>query len=585
MRQAFVRYIAPSILLLSTATTSVDCLGGSALPTSGSVAATGDGSGGNQQTCGTPWTGVAPLRRLTQRQYNASVQAILGANPNLIQDLTVSPTPPLLDLPLDGAVEAFAMNVVAPVSDNTIMQWQTAAQILATTASQNLAPLLPCSVHSITATCITQFVAQTGAMFYRRPLTASEVQGFAAIVAPAVATQDWPGAVEVALETMLQSPNFLYQVESGDSTRAIRGGTLVPLTSYELASRLSFLLWSSGPDAALMQAAAGGTLSDPNVLLAQLDRMMNDRKFVHFEDGFFTQYLGVDDSLIANGALTRSGPSFLVTFPGSQFVTMQAIAEMRQEVSSFADYVIFSADGTLGTMLSAPFTMMKNTSGVLSQMYGVPGNTDTTKPTQLDPTQRAGLLTQLAYLTVNAHPASSAPVLRGKYIRENILCQDLPPPPPGIGPLPASNGNMTTRQVVALHESNPVCASCHLLMDPLGLGFEEFDQTGNFRATDNGLPVDASGAISATTSSNGTFSNAVGLAAMLAKSPDALNCGATQLMRYAVGHKETTDDMCALQQVEQSFAASAGNFQRLLRAVVTSDSFRYLRVDAPGVSP
>jgi len=199
----------------------------------------------------------------------------------------------------------------------------------------------------------------------------------------------------------------------------------------------------------------------------------------------------------------------------------------------------------------------------------------------LDPTQRAGIITQGAVLTVLAKPDRSSPVLRGKFVREKLLCQTISPPPQNIiiTPPPVTPG-VSTRDLFTMHSQVEPCKSCHALMDPIGFGFEHYDGIGRWRAVDQGQPVNATGTLSSS-DVNGTFDGAVALAKRLSQSKEVNDCVATQWFRYAIGRGDTKEDACTLQSLKQSFAGSRSDMRKLLVAITQADTFRYRPVVKP----
>jgi hypothetical protein len=194
--------------------------------------------------------------------------------------------------------------------------------------------------------------------------------------------------------------------------------------------------------------------------------------------------------------------------------------------------------------------------------------------TDLDPMQRAGLLTQGSFLALTGSPDGSNPVRRGKFVFTKLLCQTLPPPPANVPPpAPASAGG-TTRQRFEVHDQNACAKGCHTSMDPIGFGFESYDGIGQWRTTDQGQTVDSSGTL-AGTDVDGTFSGAVDLAHKLATSPEVRDCVATEWFRYAMGRGESADDACSLSALKQGFSASQSDIRQLLVAVTQTTTFRY----------
>ena len=237
----------------------------------------------------------------------------------------------------------------------------------------------------------------------------------------------------------------------------------------------------------------------------------------------------------------------------------------------------------MGTLLTAPYTMMN---ADVAAFYGISGG-----PTgsafvhvDLDPTQRAGLVTQPSILAVTAHADQTSPVLRGKFVRERLLCEPIAPPPPNVKAVPpVVDSTATTRQRYSEHESNPYCASCHHLMDPIGFGLEHYDPLGLWRSTDQGQPVDASGQITDSKDANGPFDGAVALAQRLSTSEEVRECVVSQWFTYAQARPAASDDTCTMGSLQTAFAAAGYDIKELLVALTQTDAFLYRKTVVPGM--
>ena len=251
---------------------------------------------------------------------------------------------------------------------------------------------------------------------------------------------------------------------------------------------------------------------------------------------------------------------------------------MLQETHDFADYVVRQGDGKLTTLLTASSSLLTEP---LFDLYGAtpPMGWTPGTPVELDPTQRAGLLTQAAFLTMHAHADQTSPVHRGILVRENLLCQILPSPPADVNNVaPSPTPSTTTRERLEQHVADPSCAGCHVLIDPIGLGFENYDPIGAYRTYDGPREVDAVGEVNgAGDDVAGTFNGAVELSSKLAQSAQVKECLTKQWFRFATGRMESNDDACTLQRLQESFKASDGNVRQLIVDLVTSDAFTYVR--------
>jgi hypothetical protein len=434
--------------------------------------------------------------------------------------------------------------------------------------------------------CGQQFIAAFGQRAYRRPLAATDTTLLTNIFNVGKAT-DFATGVRLVIETVLQSPQFLYRVEmgrapvAGDPSIAVTDGSapnptrVVPLDDWEMASRLSYLIWGSMPDDALFAAATAGKLSSAADIAAQTQRMLKDPKAHDMVADFHNQWLGLGSiSQLEKDATVY--PAFTSTIAGL----------MQQETQTFLDDVVWTENGSLATYFTAPFTFVN---GPLAQYYGMTGVTGSAfAKAPLDGTHRGGLLTLGGFLSVQAKTNQTSPVQRGKFVREQLLCQQLPPPPPNIQiKPPALSATLTTRQRFAQHSADAACSPCHHLMDPVGLGFEAFDGAGIFRATENGQPVDSSGQVdNADPALAGPFTDAADLGQKLGKSSTVQACVTTQWFRYAYGRSETTADTCSMGTLAADFAAGGYKVQDLLAALTQTKAFLYRRVTpATGGTP
>jgi hypothetical protein len=253
---------------------------------------------------------------------------------------------------------------------------------------------------------------------------------------------------------------------------------------------------------------------------------------------------------------------------------------LQQEASTFVDQV-FWADGKFETLFTAPYSYLDKN---LATFYGAtPPSADGFVKVNLDPKQRAGIVTLGALLAANAKPNQSSPVLRGKFVREQFLCQQLPPPPANLVIVPPEvTPGSTTRERFAQHEKDPTCASCHKMMDGLGVGFEAYDPVGRWRTVDQGLPVDSSGTIINTVDIDGTFNGGADLAAKLGGSSEVRQCVVRQWFRYANGRSEIEADGCTLSRLYQSFDDGGHDMRELRVNIALSDAFRYRSLQGGG---
>jgi hypothetical protein len=374
---------------------------------------------------------------------------------------------------------------------------------------------------------------------------------------------------------------------------------VVPLAPYEVAARLSLFLWRSVPDAALMQAAQAGQLATVAQVQAQAKRMLADPKAYGALNDFTTQWM----QLQSTPALGKDVQ--FATWNGDPKLGSELVDETLTNFSQEA-----LGGGSLTDLLTSPSSYIN---ADLAAFYGKgPGNgtlpagqgaavqvadpaVGTSPYTKTTIPNRAGILTNGSVLATQAHTTLPSSVLRGKLVREQVLCDAIPPPPPGI-PAPATSvaDGGTTRSVLEAHFNKQPCVSCHQYMDPIGLGFGFFDATGAYQPDDangfttpppGGFPaIDATGQVNAMYPKefSTTFNGATDLAHQLAGASQTQECFALQEFRYALSRIEDTDDACSVQTVFQAFASSGLTIEQLLVAIVGSDAFRYRSLETPG---
>ena len=498
--------------------------------------------------CDVPSAGAAPLRRLTREQYDNTIRDLLGIEGHPSQGIAQ-----------DEKLAVFASNSVASVSRLAAEQYADVAEELAEQAAPRLIEQLACDRPALgDAACGAVFIERFGRRAYRRPLTSTETQRYLQLFRAAASFAD---GVRLSVTAMLQSANFVYHLEL---PAAAGNASVALLDSYQLASRLSYGLWNTMPDDALLRAAEEGRLASSEGLRGEAERLLDDDRAADAIASFHTQWLHLD-TLATVGKDAQLYPEF-------DGALRQA---MLRETLGFADYVIRRGDGKLNTLLTAPFTFAD---GPLLALYGAEPGAAPGQPVALNPKERAGLLTQAAFLSANAHRDQSSPIRRGLAVRQNVLCQMLPDPPANVNNTPpAPAPGATTRERFVEHTRDPSCAGCHTLIDPVGFAFENYDAIGRYRTLDNGLPVDAQGELSRVDEATHPVQGAVEMAHVLAESQDVRNCVARQWFRFALGRLEQQADACSLKRLEQSFERSDYDVRELLLGIVTSDAFRYAR--------
>jgi hypothetical protein len=411
--------------------------------------------------------------------------------------------------------------------------------------------------------CAHQIVENLARHAYRRPVTAEEVDRLAGFVKLAQQHGDsFEQGVRLALEAILVSPDFLYRIEhdrAPDNPKEQH-----KISDYELASRLSYFLWNSMPDDDLLAAAAQGTLHQPEVLNAEVARMLHDSKAVAMVDNFAGQWLQ-----LRNLDLVKPDPDKFPEFDEELRTSMQ------QETRLFFKNVI-DEDRSVLDFLNAKYTFVNER---LAKFYGVDGvSGNTFRKVDLTGTPRGGLLTQGSVLTVSSYPNRTSVVIRGKWVLENLLNAPPPPPPPDVPSLDEKSLGVTAslRQQMETHRANAVCASCHMKMDPLGFGLENFNAIGKYRTSDGKFPIDSSGKLP----DGRSFQSAVELENLVAAKPQAFaECVAEKMLTYALGRGLESYDRPIVHKIVNRLAAGDYRFSVLIREIVNSLPFQMRRGD------
>lgn len=502
--------------------------------------------------------GVAPMRLLTRYEYDNTIRDLLGAAP------IAAAFPP--ENLAHGFENAAYVHVASP---RLLRAWLEAAEVVAQEAvTQRLSSLLTCEPGRAGATaCVRAFVSEFGARAFRRPLDETERAIFEALGEQALEALGYEQAIALVLEAMLQSPQFLYRMELQD---AAPGGQLVALDDWELASRLSYFLWSSMPDEALFAAASRGELSDPVQLEAHARRMLEDPRALGTVRAFYRQWLDL--------RILDSSVKDATQYPQWRVEHNEAWAE---SVLRFVEHVYGpQGQGTVAELMSSPLVFLPPE---LAPLYGISSPQPGLTGYLFDPGERAGLLTQPGVLAVLANPDQSSPIFRGVFVREKLLCQPIKSPPADLAIEPPDpDPTATTRERFRQHTESEACASCHVLIDPIGFGLEDFDGIGAWRSVENGLPVDASGYLSGVPAElEGEFVGAVELAQRLAGSETLGDCLAETWFRFALGRSWGNDDACSAFGAQARLREHRGDLRELLVSIVTSDSFRYRRTQSP----
>jgi Protein of unknown function (DUF1592)/Protein of unknown function (DUF1588)/Protein of unknown function (DUF1587)/Protein of unknown function (DUF1595)/Protein of unknown function (DUF1585) len=511
--------------------------------------------------------GLEPLtvRRLTHSQYNNTVRDLLGDQSR-----------PADGFPKEDFIHGFKNQLegqgVPPLQAEA---YSEAAERLAQNAFRggDHEHLIPCEPASATdPVCAGEFVHQFGLKAFRRPLDEAEAHVYGELFRQeAQRTGDFLGGAQMVVEAMLQSPHFLFRVERGPSS---------PFREYEIASRLSYFVWDTMPDRDLLSAAANGDLSTVEQVETTARRMLEDPRAKSSMDEFLAQWLRFDRALsaIRDRRLFRG-------------FSTELAAAMTEETRQLFDHLVWE-DRDFREFFTADYTFVSTD---LARLYGLPAPTEEYARVEYPPESgRAGVLGHASILTLTSKPSDTSPTERGLFIRTHFLCHEVPPPPPGVNtalPVITEDKPMTNRDRLQIHLNSEACASCHRLIDPIGLGFEQYDAIGAFREEltlrflsaedapegerrkriEVKLPVDTSAHIQGI--ENSEFSTPKELSRILAADGSCQKCIVKQVFRYAFGREETAADQAAIEGILKAFRDSGFRFRELLVALIASKPF------------
>jgi Protein of unknown function (DUF1592)/Protein of unknown function (DUF1588)/Protein of unknown function (DUF1587)/Protein of unknown function (DUF1585)/Protein of unknown function (DUF1595) len=550
-----------ALLLCFSCTGSIDGSTGAPVPGggltsggSGSIASSGGASsvGGGAVAAGTK-PGVVVVRRLNRAEYNNTVADLLGTK------LTPADGFPGDDLGAEFDTVGSALSL----SPNYVVAYEEAANaLIAELFAADMARqqrVLTCDVTTAGDACAQTILSAFARRAWRRELSAEEIQGLMLPVASAKTLGASPvEGLKAALAGVLLSPFFLFKLELDPEPTS---GAVRRLNSQELATRLSYSLWSTMPDEALSNAADGEQLVSDEQVTAQVDRMLADPRADRLLDRFAALWLDFS-SLDTHEVSAVDFPKF------SPALEVSMEAEARRYLQEF-----LATSLPVSGLFDSRFTFLDAT---LASHYGVArsGAGNATEFLRVDTTgtQRQGLLTLGAFLTTTSYANRTSPVRRGEYVFRRLLCDEVPPPPADVPVLSEDMvAGQTLRQRMENHRANPACNACHKLMDPIGFGLENYDGLGAYRANENGLPIDASGILPDGT----TFSGAVELGGILAKDERLPRCVTEKFMTFAIGRLvDHVEDKPWLDGLSARAQASGASLSSIIRAIVLSDAFR-----------
>jgi hypothetical protein len=497
--------------------------------------------------------GVA-VRRLTHSQYNNTVRDLLGDR-----------TAPASQFPPEDFVNGFKNQYQAQALSPLLVEaYGTAAERLARNAFRagNSSGLIRCKP---SAACRAEFIRSFGLKAFRRPLEPVELKRYTALF---LKEKDFVRGAGLVVEAMLQSPHFVFRLEETDNPR---------WQPYARASRLSYALWDSTPDDALLASAAKGELNTADGVEKTARRMLDDPRAKQALDEFVSQWMRFDRVLTATKDRRR--------FP--QF-TRETAAAMTEETRRFVSDLIWG-EQNFTQLFTAEYGYVN---ADLAGIYGVPAPaTEFAKVNFPQDSERAGLLGQALFLALSSRPDETSPTSRGLFVREQFLCQHVADPPPGVNtnlPPVSEAKPQTNRERLAEHTLNKSCAGCHSLVDPIGFGLEKFDAVGarrnklqlrffgerrdrEERPKTVELALDTTGFVAGIEKSSFTSPKELGM--VLARSPQCLECVVKQYFRYTAGRTETAGDRPLIRKVAEDFRRSDFRFKELIISMVRSREF------------
>ena len=504
------------------------------------------------------------VRLLSQEQYFNSVGYLFGA------DIAVQ-THFAPFRRTDGLLGIGAGS--AGVTAGQLDEFQRTATAIATqvVSPEHRAFLIPCRPANLTAgdrNCARSFIRRVGTNLYRRPMERSRED---ALVEEAFKSashlKSFHDGLGLTLAGMLMSPEFLFVIDRPEPDPARPGA--YRLDGYSLASRLSLFLWNSGPDDELLAAAGRGELHSSDGRARQVERMLASPRLETGVRAFFDDLFGFDDF----GNLSKDAR----IYPAFTGVTVQDARE--QTLRTVVDQLLVK-QADYRDLYTSHDTFISPAIAAILQVPASPGWTPYRTP---EDSQRVGLLTQISFLAAHSHPGRSSPTRRGKALRELLLCQTVPRPPPNVDFSIVENPKSTlrtARERLTAHRSNPICAGCHKITDPIGLALENFDGAGQYRESEKGAAIDASGALDGK-----TYTNATGLGQALHDHPALTSCLVKRTYSYAVGTALPGNDKSVLPDLAAEFAQSGYRFPALLRTIALSVPFSRVRPAPAAAAP
>ncbi len=511
----------------------------------------GSGNGGAGPTSVQSVLTVTRVARLTHTQYDNTVEALLG--------VTDAPGTSFAPDAADGY--AFDNSIDLRVDGRLGPQYRAAAEELAAKVASDAtfpARFVGCAAEA--AGCAEQLIAELGKRAFRRPLKDAEQSRFAALFARGAelvgSGNPFNDGVRLVVEAMLQSPQFLYRSELGAQVGA---DGLIPVDSWEMATRLSYFLWSSMPDAELFKAAQAGKLATPADVTAAAQRLLTDPRAQLAIGSFHAQMLRF-------GRFNKVAPD-ATKFPN---VPADMAVKLEQAATLFVKDVVFDGHGGIAELLNAPFAYAD---AGLAPLYGKTVTGSDFQKLAFAGGERAGYLMQAGFLASNAYSIHTDPIHRGLFVERDLLCRTIPDPPPGASmtPLPPFSDQIkTTRQQIEALTAPATCTGCHKAINAPGFAFEQFDAAGQLRGMENGVPVDVTG-VTTIDGQEVAFNGATQLVQALSGSAEVRACYVGKVLEYAYGRSKAASDAGS----QAALAQAALPTVSLIAQITNTPAFRF----------
>ena len=512
----------------------------------------GPGPGGMTVQPGQEVPGVAVFHRLTRAEYNNTLRDLLGD--------TSAPGKAFAADQESGKSGFFSGGAIANADANHLLE---ATEAVAASAMKRLPELLPCK--SLPAAqgeqdqCAKDFIAQFGKRAFRRPLTGEENTDLVAFyTGQRMSGSDFQNAMRMVISAFLMSPQFLYRWEVAPRA-AIKDGAFVRYSGYEIASRLSYMLWASMPDEALFGLAEQNKLSTPAQIEAEARRMLADPKAKDMMADFVHQWLGVSE--------LKSVPKDPKVYPN---YTPALVDSLLAESAAFAAATILQGDGKMASLFTSNRSFLDTN---LAALYGGTGGA-ALAPAELNAAQRGGILTHGSFLAGHASSDESNPTRRGKVMTDRVVCVEIALPPDDVPDPKPPAPNLSVRERFEEHSKQPCATACHGIMDPLGFAFENYNGIGAWQTMDGGKPVNASGSLRIDGQEK-PFKNALEVGRMLGESRQVADCLARQFLRYALKRKEQVGDEAGIAAALGAFSSKGYDIRELLVALTKTKAFTH----------